>query len=153
MAKILFLLVTAVTVLSGLTESRPTKYRSKLKRSDPGRDGYVVLTPSEVDAIAPFLKLQPHGRDPNKRVSCERTDAPYRVFIDRNPARIPMDIPVARCRKQACKKGSLEQGYVYAPRWVIWKIMVDGELEHRGQVEQVPVACRCLRAKVADPYS
>ncbi|XP_019619437.1 PREDICTED: uncharacterized protein LOC109466211 [Branchiostoma belcheri] len=151
MAKIFFLLVTAVTVLPGLIDGRPTKYRSKLKRSDLGPDGYVVLTQRQVDAISPFLNLHPQGRDPNKRVN-KRTDAPYRVFIDRNPHRIPMDIPFARCRKQACRP-SLEQGYFYAPRWVIWKVMVDGELEYRGQVEQVPVACRCLRAKVADPYA
>ncbi|XP_066304388.1 uncharacterized protein [Branchiostoma lanceolatum] len=151
MAKIILLLVAAVTVLSGFIEGKPTKCRSILRRSNPGPGGYAVLTQEQVDIIAPLLlNLKTPGRHHNKRLN-KRTDAPFRMFRDCSPDRIPRDISVARCRRKTCNNGSWVTGYTYAPKLVIWKATVDGELQYRAQYEQVPVACVCMTPRTARP--
>eukprot|EP00058_Branchiostoma_floridae_P010594 XP_002596082.1 hypothetical protein BRAFLDRAFT_66186 [Branchiostoma floridae] len=143
MAKIFLLLVVAVMTCVG--EGKP------LKKSNPSPNGYVILTKEEADRISPMLKLQVHRvRREIRRVS-KRTGVPCRVVKDRKPDRIPRGIPVADRLSSECNNGSGVTGYAKASWPVIWKVTVDGELQHRFQQERFPVACVCMRPRTAPP--
>ncbi|CAH1246198.1 Hypp7677 [Branchiostoma lanceolatum] len=143
-------LLLVVAVVACLGEGKP------LKKSDPGPNGYVILTRDEANLarlISPLLQLQVDILRRQIRRLSKRTGVPCRMVIDSNPDRIPRDIPVARCprSKRTCDNGSGVTGYVYAPWPVIWIVRVDGELQYRAQQQQVPVACVCMRPRTTRP--
>ncbi|XP_066304347.1 uncharacterized protein [Branchiostoma lanceolatum] len=145
--QICFMLVVAVLACVGELEGKP------LKKSDPGPNGYVILTRDEANLARPLLQLQVDRVRRQIRRLSKRTGVPCRIVIDSNPDRIPRDIPVARCprSKRTCDNGSGVTGYVYASWPVIWKVPVDGELQYRPQQQQVPVACVCMRPRTTRP--